>query len=448
MLVFTLTRLLGFWLLAEDPMAEARSLEAAQNFAQAAQVYLQVAANAGPDRAEAFARAGQCYDKLNQPAQALSAYDQLLGFDEKSYWAEIALARKADLAFGREDRESAGKCIAKLEERFPDSPWTVCARITAAKLASGNVASAETAYARETQAFDAYREALRRTGTDNQLQGMEQIISQHPNTATATRAYESKAHLLWKKNLKEEAIAPWLAVLERTAALAPKAYIVSRAKMSLGGLYRKFGKHDQADAMFESVTSADVGPELAAKAAYCRIAIDFGQMRRDGLAGRSVTQQTADLVSRCRSLVTNEKAAKLDRVRAAMLPFEILWYGGQTAEAVQDAEAFIREYAGTEFKEEVAMAHFFVGWQMTREHRDPEALPHFREVLRLTPGQTLLFNTDAIPRSHYHLWRILRVTGAPREEVDAAAEAFFSAFPDSGYCKTIRTVREREEAQK
>lgn len=417
---------------------------------QAAESYLAVAAQPGSDRAKALVSAGECYEQLDEPAESLACYNQVLAFDKRSYWAEISLARKADLSFQQADSAAAKDCIATLEAMFPESPWTVQARITAAKLTGGDVAAAEAAYTREVQAFDAYREGLRRTETDDQFQAMEAIITGHPDTATAIQAYRSKACLLWKKGRNEEAIAPWLAVLERTAATSPKSHIVAGARLHLASLYRKMKRYNDADSVYAALVSNAPGPELAAQAAYCRIAMDFAQMRADRRAGRPVDEQTATLVNRCEALADDEKAAELERVRAATLVFEILAWGKQPRACIDAADAFIQAHSGTKYTDEVALAHFYAGCKLLEFDRDMEALPHFLDVIELTAGQKSLQRTDSIPRSHYHAWLILRATGAPAESLAAVADSLYSAFPESDYSRAIRIIqrRDQEDAQK
>ena len=431
-------------------MADAESLRAAGNWQEAAEAYLQVAAALGRDRAQALVRAGECYEQLDEPTDALGCYNQLLASDQRSYWAEVAMARKADLSLRQGDSDVAGECIATLEAMFPDSPWTVQARVTKAKMDGADIGAAEAVAAREMQALDAYDSALRIRDTDEQLQAMEAILAAYPDTATATRAYRSKACLLWRKGRNEEAITPWLAVLERTAGAAPKSHIVANARLHLAALYRKMGRYNEADSIYAAMVTDAPGPELAAKAAYCRIAIDFGHMRADRQAGRPVDVQTNALVSRCQAIAADEGAAELERVRARMLPFEILSWGGQRQACIDTAEQFIQIHAETAYTDEVAMAHFFAGWELTRLNRDQDALAHFQEVIRLTAGKESLFLTDSIPRSYYHVWTILRTTGAPKEAIAEVADALLAAFPESGYSRAVRIAqqREQEEAQK
>jgi hypothetical protein len=141
------------------------------------------------------------------------------------------------------------------------------------------------------------------------------------------------------------------------------------------------------------------------------------------------------------------------RAEADLFVIFVTFSQGKYPETLDALNGFFRQYYESDktrmmdqdYKDQFAAAYMLAGHALSRTGRQAEALGQFRAVLDLgATSPPLRFESKSLPLAHYQVCRMLKETGAPRAELDAALSDFAAACPGHRYVESAQRLCDRQ----
>ncbi len=407
----------------------------------------------------------RCRETLGDEGRAIEAYQVAFDLAPYAYWAEPTLyyQARACARAGRVDEARAS--ISLLRERFPDSPWLARAELVEAELDAASLGP-EAAAAVMDDAADflttelcagrLHDKVLSMYGEGvipEQLSLLRQIIDSYPETSTALRAKQTKAHLQIRNGERTEAIATLEGLLAEAESSAPRSRIVEESKTRLAALYHAERRRPEALALYEELCETAGQPSVLSNAKLQAAGLRFELLQADrwndihegrrermeGLSGAPWDQ----LRSRCEEVLALPFSTADEKARAGIMIVESYHWQKRSADALVAAADFLQNHSKVEFPRQAAVAHLIAGECRQRMNSHAEAMAHFDAALAVLGDDT---TWRYVPRIRFRMYHSLRRSGAPAEQVQAAANFVLDHYSDTVYADLIRTAQRWDSA--
>lgn len=398
-----------------------------------------------PKVSEAATRAGLCLEKAEQTSAAIEAYDRAITLRSNVYWLQVALFYKSAACLRENRQDDARQAIQQLRAEFPDSSQAVRAGIVEADLLGQDRQAAEERWLREVEAtklFNQAHQADKQNDSQAALQLLEQVVTSYPDTAAALRAWQAKGHLLLRTGNRNEAFAAFAAILTGVGESAPQSAIVQTTKTRLAALLHASGNREDALAIYREVLSG-FSPGLRSRAALQIAGLEFEVLQRERYAQKPISaEQWQRIRDLCTGVMEGETAKPAERARAHLMLVETFSWQRDPQAAVSEAERFLGQYEGNEFKQDVATVRLIAGEALQRLGRFDEALTHFRWIIEAYRGQKEIWpGMDHLPRTYFQIRETLKRSWAPAAQIREVEDELLKAFPESCYARAVRQIR-------
>jgi len=357
-----------------------------------------------------FAEAARFYQAIIAGVDARA--DKEPGTRRLRDWKCEALFKKAHACCQAGLADQALAMISLLREEFPDSVRATEIGILQAQLENRSTQPAQELFAQAGQAIALVRQAgdLQVNEDYNQaLQLCDQVITSYPETAATWSALNLKAYILANKlNRPEQAQAVYGSICEKLGTTARRSRLFCDARVNLRGLLLRHLQDKQRK-------------------------------------GEPVSDQAwNELRDLCQEIVAQDTWL-FGRVYGHLGLTEMYSSKGERELALAAAEELIRVYQQgdrdnwSRFKPQLAWAHLYAGNALQNLGRYDEALTHYRWIVNIAYDYPP-YGAGASTRvqAYYQIWRTLRRAGAPQAEIDEAAQAVLSRFPEAKHAEVIR----------
>jgi tetratricopeptide (TPR) repeat protein len=426
-----------------DLWTEADQVQTRGEFSQAEQLYRQILTEF-PDSQRTALRVAITQARGGDFQGAMESYDAAIEIDPDSSWAATGLFYMARDCWGSGDREAAQREVDRLLSTHPDSSFVAQARLLEARMEGSGVSEAEAELQRELEAAGVYDSAmgLSRQGEDDEaLSALEQVIENYPGTGASLRALDAQGHILIRNQHHEEALSPFLRIMERTAELSPESRAARVARTRVAAINHVLGNRDEALSHYLALLEelGDESPE-AANAMLQGSGVYFEILQRRMMSGENVEPGLWDeLRDMMRSVHEMVGASSGQLIRADLMAMETLSWQGSAEGLIVEVECFLATWDTEEFRGEIATAHFFAGENYLKLGEIEPALEHFQWIIDVFEGESEIWpNMDHLPRTLYRKWQILIELEAPSGEIASAASALLDAFPETAYSFDVR----------
>ncbi len=375
---------------------------------------------------------------------ARDSYNRAIAMDPDSVWAATGLFFKARDCREHGDVAEARREIARLRAMHPDSSYVARAAVLEAQIEGRGVAEAEAAFQRELEAAEVYDAGMvqgTQGQTEDAIATLTSVVDDFPGTGASLRALDALGHALIRSDRHEEALVPFLRLMEQTADAAPDSRAARVARTRVAAIHHSLENRDEALTHYLALLEDQGDSPEAANAMLQGAGVYFEILQRRLRNDEPVEPALWDELRGMMTAVPQmPHATAEDRVRADLMFLETLSWQGSWEQAVAAEERFLATHDEAEFRREVATAHFFLGEDLMRLGIYEGALDHLRWVIEEYEGESEIWpNLNHLPRAHNQVWRILRETGAPDNEIAAAARDLLKAFPDdTAYVPTVR----------
>lgn len=393
--------------------------------------------------------------------QAVEVFEEAIQKSPFSSMAGMGLYYQAKACSELGCLDVAQEAIASLKSHFPDSHWTTRAEMLASTLAGRDQILANERLQREDEALELYREYKQRFGVKvntigehhRDLQALKflgHLVADYPDTRMALMAMRSEAYILSRDlDRTDETMRAFQTLLEHLKVEAPHCESVYMLMKSIGALYQRKDMPEQALEQFEALAAYARDPAVATDAALQAVGAHNETLQKRIMIGGSVSADEWEaLRDRCRSFKKLTQATMRERSRADVIIAESLHWQLMPREALAAAEHHLATYDESIDPAGVATAHLIAGECLQRFGRHQEALEHYRWIANRYKDREPwprpegyrvdrpVFPTDRA-RTHYRIYDALRRGGAPREEVEIAADVVLTEFPNTRYAELV-----------
>jgi tetratricopeptide (TPR) repeat protein len=432
------------WSAAEVPHRDGR-------WAESEQLHKQVLAEF-PDSQRAALRVAIAQERQGK-ADAFASYDRAIALDPQGQWAPVALFYKARACKEGSRAGDARAAIARLRAEHPDSSYVARAAVLEAELDGRSTAAAEAELARELAAaavYDAGMAKSKERADEEALVALRRVSAEFPGTAAALRALDAEGHILTRNRRFEEALAPFMRVLEATKEAAPNARAVEIAATRVAALHHAMKDHDAAlQSYLDIADNPAMTQGTRAHALLHGASIYFEILQRRSRLKQPVEEAQWDELRRMLVVAREAEGATDHHIKLARLMHLESWTWQKHHEpAPIELEAFLADYQGPEHRREVATARIFAGSSLNHLGRHAEALEHLQWVIdEYGPDERIWPGWHGIQMAYTEAFASKRGMGAPREELVELAAAIARNFPDFGPGRAIVESRVKWDSE-
>jgi len=361
---------------------------------------------------------GVCLKEQGQVREALGHFETVVAAGKGFRATALYCAAECHLALGE-----TAEALADLKAAHEDSPIDKWGIKAVGLMAEIQGRSAAEAMAREEQAAALYR-AARDRGKETHYKSPEplamfdQVIEQFPDTGGAYCALTQKAELFWHLGKREEMCKTY----EQLRAILRGHTYTEKVRGAFRTMDCRIGQH-RAEQMFKEINS-------------------------DLAAGRAVPQERWDrlgvLCERWRHNADGPNRAMADLFIICIASCE-----GKDAKTAAALDGFFQQYyepdtnrvLEPEYKDVFAGAHLMAGRAFKKLGRHAEALAHFQAIVDLSRTSPPLPQDKVYgPSGRYEVCRMLKLTGAPREELQQAVDALAVEYPGHRLTEAAQTL--------
>lgn len=426
--------------------SEADRLAAQGDLVAAASTYLQAAAlQDGSAASQSILRAGDCLRKAGSVDEALKAYDKLTT-GNSVYWRQVGLLRKAKTCIP-EHRQEALRYLAEFKAQYPDSTQAIEAVCLLLSLNGVDSNTLLTLREREKVVASAVASAekdLKAGAYDSAIQTLRAAVSQRSEAPSQLRAHCLLGHALLERGRREEAASHFEFIIQDVGSSAADSVIVRRARLRLAALYHRAGRLEEAKQLYSQLKAS--GAPGASRAALQFAGVSFEILQHAELLTRKQSEGWSQVQELLLDVINSGDASAAEKCRAELMLVETYSWERKHAQCLEAARKFLDDHReGEASKQDLATVHFFAADAAFFQKNHAEALKHLRWIIeRYGERGSIWSGMDHIPRCYYRLWEVLRILGAPEEEVCQAAQRVLELFPDSSYAQAVQSEMQNE----
>lgn len=423
----------------------------AGQWAESEQLYKQVLSEF-PDSQRAALRVAIAQERQGK-ADAFASYDRAIALDPQGQWAPVALFYKARAGKQGAREKDARAAIARLRAEHPDTSYVARAAVLEAELDGRSTEAAEAELARELAAAAVYDAGMAKSSAradEEALVELRRVSEKFPGTAAALRALDAEGHILSRNRRFEEALTPFMRILEATKDAAPNSRAVETAATRLAALHHAMKDHDAALKGYLDI--ADNPGMTAGTRAHALLhgsSIYFEILQRRSRLKQPIEDEQWDELRRMLDVAREAEGASAHHVKIARLMHLESWTWQRRHEpAPVELEAFLADYEGPEHRREIATARIFGASSLNHLGRHAEALEHLQWVMdEYGPDEWIWPGWHGIQMAYTEAFASKRGMGASRDELVELASAIAKNFPDFGPGRAIVESREKWDSE-
>ncbi|MBX3730283.1 MAG: hypothetical protein KF858_13970, partial [Candidatus Sumerlaeia bacterium] len=384
-------------------------------------------------------------ERQGKRAEALESYDRALAADPQGEWAPVALFYKARFCKEGAREPDARAAIARLRAEHPDSSYVARAAVLEAELDGRSTAAAEAALERELAAaavYDAGMAKSKARADEEALADLRRVPAEFPGSAAALRALDAEGHILTRNRRFDEALVPFLRILEATLSAAPNARISEIAATRVAALHHALNDRDLALRTYLDIAESEgLTARTRANALLQGSGVYFEILQRRALRQGVTDEQWDELRQMLTVAQTAEGVSHQEAKIARLMHLESWSWQRQREQVVAELEAFLADYDDVADRREVATARIFGAIAFNHLGRHAEALDHAEWVIGTYEPTDWIWPThQGLPRAYFEAFRAREKLGAMRDELDHRAAEMEIWFPDRSETRIAREI--------
>lgn len=400
-----------------------------------------------PDSQRAALRVAIAQERQGKSAEALESYDRALAADPQGEWAPVALFYKARFCKEGAREPDARAAIARLRAEHPDSSYVARAAVLEAELDGRSTAAAESALERELAAaalYDAGMAKSKARADEEALEELRRVPIEFPGTAAALRALDAEGHILTRNRRFDEALVPFLRILEATQSAAPNARISETAATRVAALHHALNDRDAALQTYLDIAESEgLTSKTRANALLQGSGVYFEILQQHRRRDIPVSDQQWDEMRLMLITARDAQGATKQDVKIAELMHLETWHWQRRREeTAKELDAFLLKYQGAEHRREIATARIFGAIDLNYLRRHEEAAAHIEWVMaEYKPDEWVWPTWKGLDRGVVELFKAKEKLGASRSELVRLAEFMEKHYSDYGPVQVVLARR-------
>jgi len=437
---------------------DAADTYAGGDFAAAAEVYESIVELCGPSP-RILVYWGEALQAVGDDARALNVLAQGIEQGPWQWTAAMGHYYRARVCSRLGCISDAHDSIAMLASRFPDSIWTARSEAVEAELDGLDLRPVLARLEREEIARVLLEDARAEIAAGAEAAGLEllaEIIENYADTRTSLEALASEGHVLSRDRARDAVtLEAFEALFEEVNAAWPDALITYTTGRSLGHMYQRHDRPEDALAVFNLLATRTDDAAMAAYALVQAGGAHFEVLQKRRALGGTVEPAEWDaLRDHLREVHFNSNATVLDRSRADLMIAETYHWEMRRDETLAATLEYLGTYDFDDDPSGVGTAHLFAGIALRHLGRYSEALDEFNWIIDTYQDQDIWPNQSAVVggRPNYCAsvaqalyWRVdvLYHSGAPPKVILALADEIIARYPESPFAELARRGNEQ-----